>query len=108
MSKRKRTHRTTKNTMPKPPVSRFRIIRVEMSNGSFNLATDFATQSEFDKVFMEWYDSSLTKIWDKHSLIDFIKTKNPNRICLLEEDFNRITKDKMIPATKEEWESENN
>lgn len=94
--------------MPKPPVSRIRIIRVEMSNGSFNLATDFKTQDEFDKVFMEWYDSPMTKVWDKYNLIAFVKTKEPNRICVLEEDFNRITKDKTIPATKEEWEAENN
>lgn len=105
---RKRNYKTTKNTMPKPPVSRFRIIRVEMSNSSFNLATDFKTQEEFNKVLMEWYDSPKTKIWDKYSLMSFIKAKDPNRICVLEEDFNRLTKGKIIPATKEEWERENN
>lgn len=105
---KKRKHKTTKNTVAKQPITRFRIIRVEMSNGSFNLTTDFKTQEDFDKAFMEWYDSPLTKIWNKYSLIDFIKTKEPNRICVLEEDFNKITKGIMIPATKEEWEAENN
>lgn len=108
MSKRKKSHRTTKNTVQKSPVLRFRVIRVEMSNGSFNLVTNYKTQEEFNKILMEWYDSPLTKVWNKYTLIDYIKEKEPNRICLLEEDFNRVTKDKMIPATKEEYEAENN
>lgn len=107
MSK-KRKHITTKNTMPKPPISKLRVIRVEMSNGAFDLVTDFKTQEDFDKIFMQWYDSPETKIWNAYSLIDFIKTKEHNRICVLEEDFNKITKGKMIPATKEEYEAENN
>lgn len=106
MSK-KRKHKTTKNTVTKPPVTRLRVIGVEC-NGRFDLVTDFHTQEEFDKIFMEWFDHPDTKMWCAESLIIYIKTKQPKRICLLQEEYDEFIKDKVIPATKEEWEAENN
>jgi hypothetical protein len=106
MSK-KRKHKTTKNTIPKPPITRLRVIGVEC-NGYSELVTDFPTQEEFDKIFMEWFDHPATTMWCAESLIAYIKRKQPKRICLLKEDFDAITKGKFIPATKEEWEAENN
>lgn len=106
--KRKRNHTTTKNTVPKNPVTRLRVIGVEC-NGVFNLVTDFQTQEEFDKLFMEWLDHPKTIMWCAESLIAYIKEKQPKRICLLEEDYHQIIKGKrVVDATKEEWESENN
>jgi hypothetical protein len=109
MSKRKRKkHFTTKNTPPKPMVTRLRVIGVEC-NGRFDLVTDFHTQEEFDKLFFEWFDHPETKMWCAESLIAYIKNKQPKRICMLQEDYDRITRGKdIIPATKEEWEEENN
>ena len=109
MSKRrKKNHSTTKNTVPKPAVTRLRVIGVEC-NGRFDLVTDFRTQEEFDKIFMEWFDHPDTFMWCAESLIEYIKRKQPKRICLLQEDYDRLTKGKgVIPATKEEWERENN
>lgn len=104
---KKRKHMTTKNTMPKPPISKLRVIAVEC-NGYFELVTDFKTQEEFDKLFTEWFDHPDTNRWCAESLILFIKMKQPNRICVLQADFDRITKGKFIQATKEEWEAENN
>ena len=106
MAKRKK-HRTTKNTVAKPPVTRLRIIGVEC-NGRFDLVTDFHTQKEFDELFYEWFDHPDTKMWCAESLIAYIKVKQPKRICLLQEDYDLFMKDKVIPATKEEWERENN
>lgn len=107
MRKKKRKHFTTKNTMPKPPISKLRVIGVEC-NGYFELVTDFKTQEEFDKLFMEWFDHPETKMWCAESLIAYIKMKQPKCICVLQEDFEAITKGKFIPATKEEYEAENN
>lgn len=106
MSKRKKNHRTTKNTLPQPPVTRLRVIGVEC-NGDFSLVTDFHTQKDFDDIFIEWFDHPTTRIWNSESLIAYIKKNRPNRICLLEEDYYKIAKS-IIPATKEEWESEQN
>lgn len=92
---------------PLPPVTRIRIIAVEC-NGYFELATDFNTQEEFDKIFFEWFDNPNTKMWCASSLIAYIKNKQPQRICLLREDYENITKGKVIPATKEEYDAENN
>lgn len=110
---KKRKHQTTKNTVTKPPVTKLMVIRVEC-NGVFDLVTDFKTQDEFDKIFKKWVDHPDTFMWCAESLIAYIKIKHPSRICLLEEDYKTIIKDfdregiHVIPATKEEWESENN
>jgi hypothetical protein len=104
----KKKHRTTKNTIKKPPVTRLRVIRVDC-NGLFDLVTDFCTQKEFDDIFQDWFDSPETIMWCAESLISYIKSKQPTRICMLQEDYDKFLKDKVvIPATKEEWEAENN
>jgi hypothetical protein len=109
MSKRrKKNHRTTKNTFAKPPVTRLRVIRVEC-NGQFDLVTDFHTQKEFDEIFDEWFNHPHTRMWCAETLIDYVKSKQPNRICLLQEDYDLLIKGKgVIEATQEEWESEQN
>lgn len=105
MSKRKK-HLTTKNTMPKPPATRIRVIGVEC-NGVFELYTDFHTQEEFDKIFKEWFDNPETFMWCESSLVEYIRRKQPNRLCLTKNEYDKV-KNKIIPATQEEWESENN
>ena len=43
------------------------------------------------------------------SLAAYIKNKFPNKLCLLKEDYLEAIKGKgVIPATKEEYEAENN
>lgn len=109
MKKRKR-HTTTKNTFPKPPVTRLAIIEGEC-NGKFKIVTDFCSQEESDKfykIYLEWFDSPNTKRWCIESFIMYFKEKYPNRMCVLYDDYKRITKGKVIHATKKEWESENN
>lgn len=104
----KKKHKTTKNTIKKPPVTRLRVIGVEC-NGRFDLVTDFHTQKEFDDLFQEWFDHPETFMWCAESLIAYVKTKQPKRICLLQEDYDKLTKGKgVVPATKEEWEGEQN
>lgn len=110
MSRKKRKHTTTKNTVAKPPVTRLAIIEGEC-NGKFKIVTDFCSQDEtekFDKIFREWFDHPNTVRWCIESFIAYFKEKHPNRMLVLYDDFKNITKDKFIPATKQEWESENN
>lgn len=107
MSKKK-NHTTIKNTIAKPPVTRLLVIGVQC-NGRFDLVTDFFTQKEFDKIFDEWFNHPDTFMWCAESLIAYVKSKQPKRICLLQEDYDKIVKGKgVIAATKEEWENENN
>lgn len=108
--KKKRKHITTKNTVAKPPVTRLAVIEGEC-NGKFKIVTDFCTQNEmqkFDEIYREWFDHPDTVRWCIESFMVYFKLKYPNRICLLYEDYEKFTKGKAIPATKEEWESENN
>jgi len=92
----------------KPRITKLTVIRV-VCNGIFDLVTDFPSQKDFDKIFMEWFDSPETNMWCAESLILYIKSKQPNRICLLEKDYNEAIKGKgVIPATKEEYQAENN
>jgi F0F1-type ATP synthase gamma subunit len=97
MNKKQNNKRTT----------RIMVVGVKI-NGYFELATDFNTREEFEQVFVEWVYNTETIMQCAESLIFYIKEKCPNRICLLKEDFDEITKGKRIPATKEKWESENN
>lgn len=106
--KRKRAHKTTKNTIPKPPVTRLAEYTLDV-NGVFTLVTDITDEKVFDKIYREWFDSPLTIMWCGESLCAYIKQKLPNCICLLKEDYKELIKGKgVIPATKQEWESENN
>jgi len=109
MSKRKRKHKTTKNTMPKNPVSRFAEYTLDV-NGVFTLVTDITDEKVFDKLYRQWFDDPATFMWCGESLAAYIKEKRPNNFCLLKEDFKKIVAESggSIPATKEEWEAENN
>ena len=96
--------------MPKPPVTRLAVIEGEC-NGRFKIVTDLCSQDEqgkFDKIYREWFDHPNTKRWCIESFIIYFKEKYPNRMCLLYDDYKKITKGKVIHATKEEWELENN
>lgn len=77
-------------------------------NGPFELVTDLVSETIFDKLYHEWFDHPSTKIWCVESLIMYIKDKHPDCICLLKKDYDSLTKGKVIEATKEEWEAENN
>lgn len=109
MSK-KRRHSTTKNTIAKPPVTRLNIIEGEC-NGPFKIITDFCSpqeQAEFDKLYRRWFDSPDTGIWIIEGFINYFKLIYPRRVCMLYSDYLSITRGKVIPATKEEWQTENN
>ena len=106
----KRKRKTTKNTVAKPPVTRLCVIEGDC-NGPFKIITDFTTekeQEEFERLYVEWFNSPLTKVWCIESFIIYFKEKHPKRMCLLYAHYEQLVAGKVIPATKEEWESENN
>lgn len=106
MSK-KRKHTTTKNTMPKPPVTRLAEYTLNV-NGKFTLVTNIS-ETVFDMLYKKWFDDPETVQWCGESLAAYLKEKLPNNICLLKEDYEKIIKGKgVIDATKEEYEAENN
>jgi hypothetical protein len=106
--KKKRKHKTTKNTMPKPPVTRLAEYTLDI-NGVFTLVTDITDTKIFDKVYRQWFDDPSTFMWCGESLAAYIKHKFPNSVCLLKEDYLKAIKGQgVIAATKEEWERENN
>ncbi len=107
---KKRKHTTTKNTVARPPVTRLAEISGEC-NGNFTVVTDFTKANEldlFDKIFRKWFDHPQTRMWNIQSFIHWFQINYPDRMCVLKEDFDRAVKGKKIPATKEEWEAENN
>ena len=93
--------------MPKPPVTRMAEYTLDV-NGVFTLVTDITDEKTFDKLYRQWFDDPATFRWCGESLAVYIKEKRPNNFCLLKEDYQKIVKDKVIPATIKEWESENN
>jgi hypothetical protein len=103
---KKRKHTTTKNTVAKPPVRKLAEITIDI-NGEFTIVTELPV-SVFDMLYKEWWDHPATFMWCGESLIAYIKEKHPNSICLFKEDFEKITKGKLIHATKQEYEAENN
>jgi len=108
--KKKRKHKTTRNIIAKPPVTRLAVIEGDC-NGKFKIVTDFCTQDDlqkFDEVYREWFDHPNTRMWCIESFIAYCNEKYPKRICLSYNDYIHITKGKSVPATKEEWEAENN
>lgn len=108
MSKRNKKHRTTKNTFPKPPITRLAEYTMDV-NGEFTIVTDIVDTNLFDKLYHEWFDHPKTFRWCGESLVAFIKERFPDRICLLKEDYLKAIEGKgVISATKEEWEAENN
>jgi hypothetical protein len=105
---KKRTHKTTKNTAPRPPVTKLAEYTLDV-NGVFTIITDIVDEKVFDKLYREWFDHPTTKMWCGSSLVEYIKRKSPKNICLLREDFLKTIEGKVvIPATKEEFEAENN
>lgn len=105
--KNKRNHKTTKNTVTKPPVTKIAKYTLDV-NGVFTLVTDITDDKVFDKLYKEWFDHPTTTMWCGLTLAHYIRNAMPNNFCVLEEDYDRITKGKVIHATKEEFESENN
>lgn len=108
MSRKKRKHTTTKNTRPKPPVTRLAEYTLDV-NGRFTIVTDITDTKVFDKVYREWFDHPATFMWCGESLVSYIKCNFPDKICMLKEEFEILSKKHgVITATKEEWEAENN
>lgn len=104
---KKRPHRTTKNTVPKRPVTKLNEYTMDI-NGAFSLVTDISP-THFDKLHLEWFHHPATTRWCGESLAAYINLKCPKNICLLKEDYEaKIAGKGVIPATKEEYEAENN
>ncbi len=94
--------------MAKPPVTRLAEYTMDV-NGIFTLVTDITDEKVFDKLYRTWFDAPETFRWCGESLSLYINAKCPNNFCYLKEDYLKIINGKgVIPATKEEWESENN
>jgi hypothetical protein len=91
--------------MPKPPVTRLCVIEGDC-NGKFKIVVE--DEKLFEKTYHEWYDHPSTTMWCIESYIAYFKQKYPNKMCVTYDAFESVTKGKFIPATKAEWEAENN
>lgn len=93
-----------------PPVTRLTVASVELSNGvKFQLVHDLKESGgnkSFEGSYKQWIKK--TRDFTANSFIRFVKNRQPDSIFLLKEDFDRITEGKTIPATKEEYDAENN
>lgn len=81
-----------------------------ISNGvSFTIVHDFPNMSginSFDSAYQNWM--SRTDDYTAESFIAYVKSKEPHRVFVTLEQFEKITKGKSEPATKEDFLQENN
>jgi len=92
------------NTLP--PVTRLIVAKCELLNGdSFEVVTDLEL-SQWVSLSNKWLRK--TKKITVESIIEYVCSRKPFCICVSKEDYDKITKGKVIEATKEEWERENN
>lgn len=105
--KRKRNHRTTKNTVTRPPVTRM----MEYSgdcNGPYTILTDHPISFEFQQIYETWFESPDTRIWNIHSFIEWFKDNYPKYMIMLKSDYDKMLSDGIVEsATEQEWEEEN-
>ncbi len=86
--------------------------KIELSNGViFTIVHNFKNMTgninSFDAAFQSWLVR--TKVYTADSFVDYVKSKDePDRIFMTFEDFENKTKGKSEPATKEDFEAENN
>jgi hypothetical protein len=92
-------------------VSKFNKTKIELSNGeSFTIVHDFpemeGSVNTFDSAFQNWL--SRTNDYTAKSFVNYVKSKEPNRMFLTLKDYEKILKDNGESATEEEYLAENN
>jgi len=95
----------------KPRVSKFNKTKVELSNGvSFVIVHNFESMNgvinSFDAAFNSWL--ARTDEYTAESFIRYVKSKEPERLFLTIEDYEKLTVGKVEHATKEDYQAENN
>ena len=91
---------------PLPPVTRLILCRLNLPDGTFfEVITDLDI-SQWDSLSNKWLRKA--KRLTQESIIVYVKERKPFCICVSKEDYDSITAGKVIPATKEDWEKENN
>lgn len=85
--------------------------KMELSNGvSFTIVHDFKEMNgrfnSFDAAFQSWLNR--TEVYTADSFVEYVKGKEPERVFLTLEDYEKITEGKSEDATKEDFETENN
>jgi len=86
--------------------------KIELSNGvTFTIVHNFKNMygniNSFDAAFQSWLVR--TEVYTADSFVEYVKSKDePDRIFMTLTDFENKTKGKSKPATKEDFESENN
>lgn len=69
-------------------------------NGVFTIITDITDKEKFNDLYNEWYDNPDTTAWCARTLMDYIKKKCPGNMCVLKEDYDRITEFNYAPHWK--------
>lgn len=83
----------------KRPVTKLSKTRIELSNGiKFTIVHDFKKMkgpvNSFDAALGNWI--ARTEVYTGDSFVEYVKGKEPNRIFVTLEDYDRITKGGMI------------
>lgn len=86
------------------PITKLNIFGQEFADGTkFEIVHNLPVE-KFERLFYLWYNSSAE--FSQASLIDYVKRNSLGRICVSKADYDKITKGKAIPATKEEYEAQ--
>lgn len=88
------------------PITKLAVFKVQFDSGMKFEIFHNLTEKEIGDLFDWWVGLPIPFSEDK--FIFFVKYQHPGCICVSKADYDKITKGKAIPATKEEYEVENN
>lgn len=90
----------------KNPITKLSVFGQEFEGGIKFKIVHNLPENDFVSLFKVWYSSDLE--FSQESLIAFVKKHRLGKMCISKADYDKITKGKVVHATKEEYEAENN
>lgn len=92
--------------IPRNRVTRLNKRTVKLSNDIEFKVVDNITDKEFQGLLDDW--TAITYDYSAENLCAFVKLYKPSSIFVTEAQYDKITAGRSTPATKEEYEAENN
>ncbi len=93
------------NGILKNPVTRLVVVTIELTNGTSFQIVHNLSEAKGDALIAKWMRK--TKRPTALNLIHYIRDR-ADCICVTKEQYDEVTAGKVVHATKEEYEAENN
>ena len=91
--------------LTKNPITRLVVVTIQLTNGTEFSIVHNLPEAMGDALIAKW--KRKTRRPTAMSLVQFIKERKLC-ICVTKEQYDEVTKGKVVHATKEEYEAENN